>query len=336
MQARSDGQDKFHDPISLIFPPAIPSWRRACEEIDVKNASFVYQNVHPTDLGYIFPEPAMFVRAQSSERREVYFLTWLKYRMAFLYRVSSRDSTATPMPTAVWRDVLSYESSYDKMGEKANQKKDTKSSQLHAHMLDFLQNCIEAEEVTLIGLEKGVPRWNGSVVETLSDAQREEILWELSELNFRFELLALDSRATTSTELDRQALIAACFPGRNSRSLLVANLGMANHGLADINAEERALYLHGLKRLMMEWRGDLPAIIKVEKFKWTEEEIDALENAITSFYVKSFYNYFRRPPVVPRRLSHVASSYHPPEPPKITVLDPQPRVFYDVSTLHPM
>ena len=155
------------------------------------------------------------------------------------------------MPTAIWWNVLSYESSYDKMGEKANQKKDTKSSQLHAHMLDFLQNYIKAKEATLIGLEKGVPRWNGSVIETLSDAQHEEILWELSELNFRFEILALNSHAMTSTELDCQALISACFPGCNLCSLLVADLGMANHGLADINSEERALYLHGLKRLMM-------------------------------------------------------------------------------------
>jgi hypothetical protein len=33
----------------------------------------------------------------------------------------------------------------------------------------------------------------GRVVQTLSDNEHEEILWELSELNFRFELLALHS-----------------------------------------------------------------------------------------------------------------------------------------------
>ena len=281
----------------------------------------------------------MFVRAQSIERREAYFLTWLKYRSAFIYRVSSKDFAATPMPTAIWRDVLTYESSYSRMGEKSHQKSHTKSSQLHAHAHDFLQNCIETEEVTLIGLEKGVPKWKGSVVETLSDAECEEILWELSELNFRFELLALDSRATATTNStmpDRQALISACFPGCNSSSLLVADLGTANHGLADINSEERALYLHALKKLMMEWRGEVPSIIKAEKFKWKEKEMDDLESAITKFYVQSFYNHFRRAPIVPRRLSHIASSYRSPDPPKITVLDPQPMVFYDASALLPL
>jgi hypothetical protein len=59
--------------------------------------------------------------------------------------------------------------------------------------MDFLQNCIQTEDVSLVGLEKGETEWNGKVVQTLSDNEREEILWELSELNFRFELLALHS-----------------------------------------------------------------------------------------------------------------------------------------------
>jgi hypothetical protein len=76
------------------------------------------------------------------------------------------------------------------------------------------------------------------VVETLSDNEREEILWELSELNFCFELLALHSRAMTAPDKDPQELISACFPGCNSCSLLIADLGTANHGLADGNWED--------------------------------------------------------------------------------------------------
>ncbi|KAF8231630.1 hypothetical protein L208DRAFT_1276067, partial [Tricholoma matsutake] len=171
--------DKFQDPTSPIFPPAIPSWHHACEDFNFKDACFVYDNVSPGDLGYIFPEPVMLVHAQ-----KVYFMTWLKYHTAFMYSVSSKNSTATPMPTAVWQDILTYESSYRKMGEKSDQKTDTKSSQLWVHAMDFLQNCIEAEDVTLVGLEKGEPKWNGSVITTLTYAEHEEILWELAELNF--------------------------------------------------------------------------------------------------------------------------------------------------------
>jgi hypothetical protein len=303
------------------------------ENFDVMTARFVYDVINPTDLGYIFPEPAMFLRTKTVERQETYFKTWLKYRSALIYRVTSKDFMATPMPTSVWRDVLSYEDTQAARDSSSGQSKDTKSSQLRQHALDLLQNCIEVDDVTLIGLERGEVKWNGKVVEVLSNDEREEVLWELSELNFRFELLALHSRATSSADKNPQELIAACFPGCNFQSLLVANLGMANRDLADGNWEEKALHLHALKRLMMMWQGDVPSIIKVEKFQWLERDIRDLEDAVASFYVKSFYNYFRRAPIVPRGLSHIACLYRTPDPPRITILDPRPDRFYDVSVL---
>jgi hypothetical protein len=41
--------------------------------------------------------------------REVYFKSWLKYRTTFIFCVSSKDFTATPMPTSIWCDVLTCE-----------------------------------------------------------------------------------------------------------------------------------------------------------------------------------------------------------------------------------
>jgi len=150
----------------------------------------MYTKVIATDLGYTFPEPAMFVRTQTVERRDTYFRSWLKYRSALIYRVSSKDFTAMPMPGSIWRDLLTYEYSQQKL---ADNTKETKSNKLRALAVDFLQDCLQAEDVVFMGLEKGKAVWNGKVCETLTDAEREEILWELSELNFRFELMALDS-----------------------------------------------------------------------------------------------------------------------------------------------
>ena len=213
--------------------------------------------------------------------------------------------------------------------------KKMKSNKLWALMVDFLQNCLQVEDVTLMGLEKGKVVWNGRVCEMLTDAECEEILWELSELNFRFEILALDSWVTTNTDADQWELISACFPGCTLCSLLVADLGMVNHGLADGNWENRATFLHALKRIMMGWRGNVPPIIQVQKFKWIRQDMQELENAITSFYVQSFYNYFQRLPIVPHGLSHTASLYIP-KPPRVTILDPHPEVFYDVNILLPL
>jgi len=74
-----DGQNKFIDPSDpwAIFPPLIPSWQCAMENFDVSTAEFVYKQVNPTDLGYVFPEPAMFLHTQTTEHQEAYFQGWL-------------------------------------------------------------------------------------------------------------------------------------------------------------------------------------------------------------------------------------------------------------------
>jgi hypothetical protein len=185
----------------------------------------------------------------------------------------------------------------------------------------------------------GELKWNGKVVESPNNLEREEILWELAELNFCFELLALDARAAGSPpDHFRQQLVAACFPGGEdgTNALLVADLGAANHGLASQSWEEKGLYLQALRKLMATWRGEVPLIIRTEKFQWTRPEIEDLEDAIATFYVRSFYSHFRRAPIVPRGLSHQVSLHRVRPPPRIKVQDSRPNVFYDVSALSPM
>jgi hypothetical protein len=175
--------------------------------------------------------------------------------------------------------------------------------------------------------------WNGSIINSLGDHEREEILWELAELSFRFELLALDGRVTTSTGDDRQELISACFPGGASASLLVADLGAANHGLGNLYWEPRSVYLHALKKVMTTWKGEVPPIILAKKMKWTEREIEDLEGEITHFYVKTFYDHFGRAPITPRRLSHAAFLHRVAYPRELTMLDPDPNTAYDLTNV---
>jgi hypothetical protein len=155
-----------------------------------------------------------------------------------------------------------------------------------------MDDSLMADGVNFAESNSGQLIWNGSIINSLGDHEREEILWELAELSFRFELLALDMRVTTSTSDDHQELIRACFPGGASASLLVADLGTANHGLRNVYWEPRSVYLHVLKNVMTTWKGEVPPIILAKKMQWTEWEIEDLEGEITHFYVKTFYDHF--------------------------------------------
>jgi hypothetical protein len=99
-------------------------------------------------------------------------------------------------------------------------------------------------------------------------------------------------QVTTNTSNDHQELIRACFLGGASASLLVADLGAANHGLGNVYWEPRSVYLHALKKVMTTWKGEVPPIILAKKIQWTEWEIEDLEDEITHFYVKTIYNHF--------------------------------------------
>jgi hypothetical protein len=263
----------------------------------------------------------------------MYFEAWLKYRTAFIYRVSSNNFECPPIPTSIWRDILVVGRSPDTPPvEDSQASKPTFSGQQHRRAREIFDECLKSDGVEFAGLDHGKMIWNNRETGTITDAIREEVLWELSELNFRFELLALDSRAST-VKANRQELVAACFP--SCGSLLIADLAAANRGLADDDWEKRSFYLHALKRIMMSWP-NAPTILQKEKFQWSDKDVDDLEHHVCRFYVDSFYNHFRRAPIIPRRLSHVVAEYRYPALSEITVLDPRPNMFYDVSVLLPM
>lgn len=219
---------------------------------------FAYGELIPADLGYVFPEPATFMSIQSPDRQLSFFRSWLKYREALLYRVSASGSDARPMPNSVWRTLLSLEY----VSKDSNRSTETRSHKLREMVQDFLQNCLQEGEVGLASIETNTEvTWNGKAFADLGKDDFEEILWELAELNFRFELMALDSRASTN-KVDRQKLVSACFPRPPAgASLVVVDLSVANHGLASIEEEERKEYVQALRKVMSSWRGEMPPIL---------------------------------------------------------------------------
>ena len=278
--------------------------------------------------GYVFPEPALFISVQNKERQDAYFQSWLKFRTAMIYRVSTHDSTVSPSPNSLWCNLLAFEL----IGKNKAGSSSTKSSKLWETAQQFMNDSLMADGVEFAESNGGQLMWNGGIITSFSDCEHEEILWELAELSFRFELLALDARVTTSTNDDRQELIRACFLGGASASLLVADLGTANHGLRNAHWEPRAVYLHALK-VMTTWKGEVPPIILAEKVRWTEREIEDLEGEITRFYVKSFYDHFGRAPITPRRLSHAASLHRVSYPRDFTFANPRPNTAYDLTNI---
>jgi hypothetical protein len=104
-------------------------------------------------------------------------------------------------------------------------------------MAKFLAGCLHAADSDPGDeSESNSISWNGTDFDALGDRQFEEVLWELAELNFRFELAALDGRMSRSTAVDRFHLIVKCFPdAAETGSLLIAKLECVDQGLGSLN-----------------------------------------------------------------------------------------------------
>jgi hypothetical protein len=129
------------------------------------------------------------------------------------------------------------------------------------------------------------------------------MVWEVAEINFRFELLGLDARASG---LDRPDECKQCFPGN---ALVGFDIGESKLGFAATNAHDRLPYILHLAGLMLDWKprqspGKIQSAFQRLHPEWKLSEIDALEKAVAAYYTQCFYDLFGRAAVVPMCLAH--------------------------------
>ena len=202
-----------------------------------------------------------------------------------------------PQPAKAWEALLTAE-----YVATHNQDPEHKRQRLRNSMMCFVGHT-ELDEVRELSLSTADACWEGRKVGELKAFDYERILWELAELNFRFEFQGLDTRLSGTGEVGRQTRIRRCFPGG---CLLVVNWRAANHGIASEDVREKAHYLFVMASLMKEWVGvnGNGWIGRVTtQVQWTEDQIEHLETEVASVYTQCYFNSFRRAPIMPLRLS---------------------------------
>ncbi|KAK0191923.1 hypothetical protein F5146DRAFT_1135646 [Armillaria mellea] len=196
-QTSNQQQNKFTNLVGTYTPPLIPAWVDAIAKIDKfsecsqerEERSRITQGqsnkegaIAPShDKGYVFLDPALLVYA-SAIRQSSFFHQWEHCRDALIYRITSSSSNAKPLRPQLWRELLA-------MAFKAGNVQGTRA---HDLMTQVLGSALEAPGSTTTILQAPAP-----VSEQPVDVERGTYLvWELCELNFRQELLLLDTHLT--------------------------------------------------------------------------------------------------------------------------------------------
>lgn len=196
---------------------------------------------------------------QTEAKQAVYFANWLKHWSGLIYCVSSSTAASKPINNQLWQTLLNLplSSSSDMSGVPAM---DMKSGKRIQTIQEIFLSCINNEDgVSISEDNNGHIYWQDiqlpiGTVPPLEIAR--EIMWELFELNFHFELVALDERmhVASNTAEDHQIGLGKCFPSSDS-SLLVVKLEDANQGLAAPLMSDKLPFILALQAVMESWDG---------------------------------------------------------------------------------
>ncbi|KAJ6454897.1 hypothetical protein C8R47DRAFT_1328794 [Mycena vitilis] len=282
--AQSSGRNKFEVLDRPEMPTAIQCWKYALSKVNTSSPP------HKKDSYYVLPEPAILVSAEAVGKRQRRLHHFLMLRDALLYRFGNYTGREILMSSQEWRDIM--DGKVDTQG-RAHSKLRERTAEIHRILKPAMQACN-------VDYYRDFPAKDDIPLITTNRAK--EILWEISEINFRFEFVALDHR---ESELFRPEACLACFPdgGIVGFPLTASKLGFAAEALID-----RHPYTLRLATLMLDWKNwKLPAVIRYAPTvtSWSKEQMETLESEVALHYTQCFFQSFGRACVIPMRLEHV-------------------------------
>ncbi|KAK7028100.1 hypothetical protein VNI00_014915 [Paramarasmius palmivorus] len=304
-------RNKFDEVRSNIVPLGYTKWIEASSEV----GKDFNPNVHRDSEGYILPDPSLIAAAglesQNFAIRNSYMDSWLKLRTLLLYRITTNENK--PLKTSQWRMIIGLRA----LGFK-HQKAQKQKVEVEAILETILRDGSLKNTVDLTKLDDIPSLWRGEVI-IVDDASPEtmaEVLWELFEINFRYDLLMCDHhwhRGEAHRD-DRETEVLSFI--RHSDGHLLPN--MDPHSRPKTypanNLYERQLAIVGILAIMNSWkgRGQLPSTLatgsgiqqrlqEATKEPVTAFELDEIEFSVARHYIEVFAGTFGRAPVLPRQ-----------------------------------
>ena len=295
-------RDKFSE-IRGPYSPEIPQvWVESLASIDRGRRPTKQEVVNG---GYAFPDPGRIL-FPPQEKRERLLRNWLRFRDVLIFRTCMKPCLASSAWSAKqWRVFLGTTDDYAP-------KPGTPMAQQRESIQQLLGQCLDFYGLALTNQDSLLFTWNGNRygVGQLSEARLvKEITWELFELNFRFELYALDrtlhrighASYGVGDNTTFNPSVQLCFPGGLVGPTEV-KLENANRGLAAADARGREPYFRQLCRVMKEWPGGTHADTYLTDRELSDAELAGMERWATKFYCQSFFEKFGRAPLLPHRI----------------------------------
>lgn len=284
------------------MPAGIAPWVDALKAVDSRGCSISSQDVWP----YWFPEPGQVIGSTNIARRKRTFRNWLLIRPAWLagHRTGDRSRSERARTAKEWGMFLGYTPEIHAMVQSAQATPAgaAKKTIVYARTMAKFQSLVD---VGSLFMDQALSWYGRPLAETPELVPARQVTWELHELSFRAELMALDRFLVDVPPGDhwmrqrRDERILTIFRTRELYAALY--IPSTPVGLASPDATGRAESLEALRWLMLSWP-KTPDVLKGDPLRadTPADMIEKVEKEIAIFYCSTFYRVSGRAPVLPR------------------------------------
>lgn len=312
-------RDVFAELVGDNAPPAVSMWRNI-------NAEVIRTATTTDKASYYAPDPGMLL-STSSWRATMYAMQWEHIRPVVYASLRCNGNNAAKLSTKEWREIL---------GLPAALTRSTKADKARADLQAINASTgVPISEEDLVLTIEGKPQ----DLPPLPPAQMQRIIWELAEVNFRTDLMAMDHTFRqeyrpdlTTEEMHEMShvlfenIFYADLEAIDVPLIFMIDPAFSRYGLNAPTALERDFYCEPLWRSMSEWplvkpRDWLhPAIelqLNIDELESTHPgRLDQWQRVVALFYAQAYYDKFHRHAILPRMLptNHVPE-HHRPWPP---------------------
>ena len=188
------GRDTFGDYPSDLLPPSKSFWRQALASVDCSQHLVVDgAKNHEEFQRFALPDPHFIITPQNPEKRISYLIAWIRLRPTLFFLL--RQKRRLIKRGQEWRELLEL------VGRNSGSNQGSFASSIRKKLLDEFRDAFKAigQDRTLVAGSIVQASWKGTVISANTIPPHHifhEVLWELFEVNFRFELFALDKCAS--------------------------------------------------------------------------------------------------------------------------------------------
>lgn len=267
----------------------------------------------------------------NTERISIYTRNWLNIRQAWMRKISQREEAPIQLKAGTWKDILrfGYGTALPTPPTSVNVAEICKDLQpLGMHLKG--DGSIVFNDGNVLGASTTssntvytstpdplMPRWRDTNVvyhsrQFPSTPILREIVWELHEVNFRFDLQRLDEVLTVQEgqryTLHRLKTLSGCWHAADGfHDPVSVTWSDRNCGLSANDIAVRLPHLRALYGVFESWTNfPMPmGAARIMDSRVTEDDAEAIERRLVAYFVQRFFDHFGRPPVFPQRLHSV-------------------------------